>query len=974
MEQLYGVATPADLLELLDRHPELEQGTAGNELRAMAAMPGWGAMFQACADLIDGVRTDLDAAWATFTARRDDIAAAGDELEETVEALDAAMASHDYEKVIELAEPAIARATGAGLGLPASYLHGKRGQALLNLQSTDRAANLEKAIEAYEAALELSEPGVGRAELQEQLALVFSERIAGDRADNHDVAIGLLGDALEELPADSSPELEARMRTHLAVLLVRSERHDRVDALSTAVDLCQEALIFRSPQRDAADWAYSQLNLGEALEQLADLGQGTYSDAATEYRRVVDEANRIVEPWLVGVGHHTLGRLGLRNAGRLQEPIDGVDRIDEDGDLSEPDPALEKERVELLEVALAELEEAVRLTRTGPDPLRLGYVLNDLADAHAELENHDAAIQAGAEALAILRPTTSPRACRRAGWRQGNLLAQQSRWAEAATAFGDAVDAAELVFHSRIENEGRMEETREAGNLYRWAAYATTAAGHPTRAALVLESGRARELRRRLGPGPLTADVADQVPAELVDELAAAVSELAAAPLNAQSTRPAAQLQGVLTAIRSHPGLATFAAGATADELTGAVEPDWPLFYVDPTPYGTLLLCVQLKDGELTVDGHCLPKPTSLDIFMKLMVGRDVSELNDSDKEPEGSFLLGITGQDPHRDIAPDIESPLPALGRGIAEPIARLAEQAGASGVTLVTCGPIACAPLHAATWQQGGHTRCLVDELDVRYAPSAALAGTALTRSAAPPGDQRLVLLANPHPNTPDDLPAAEAEAREIEALVPSASVTAAYGASATSDFLRRHVSDAHRLHLACHASGSLFEADAAAVLLADGWLPASDLTGLYPLCARSAVVSACQSAMSEITTVPDEPSSIGTALLATGVACAIVSLWSVDDLATAILMLRFYEEAIDGGRRPPEALRRAQLWLRGLTEEQEAEFVNRHPELAAEYRRRATAKELPGHRSRTPPALHFPGLYAHPKYWSAFVAVGA
>ena len=129
-----------------------------------------------------------------------------------------------------------------------------------------------------------------------------------------------------------------------------------------------------------------------------------------------------------------------------------------------------------------------------------------------------------------------------------------------------------------------------------------------------------------------------------------------------------------------------------------------------------------------------------------------------------------------------------------------------------------------------------------------------------------------------------------------------------------------------------------------------------------------------MSEMTTLADEPSSIGTALIASGVACSIVSLWSVDDLATAILMLRFYEESIGHHRRPPEALRQAQLWLRELTEQQEAAFVGRHPDLLAEYRRRVVRGDLPGRRSATHPRAATVSPYSHPAFWAAFVAIGA
>src|SRR5205823_3209168 len=97
-----------------------------------------------------------------------------------------------------------------------------------------------------------------------------------------------------------------------------------------------------------------------------------------------------------------------------------------------------------------------------------------------------------------------------------------------------------------------------------------------------------------------------------------------------------------------------------------------------------------------------------------------------------------------------------------------------------------------------------------------------------------------------------------------------------------------------------------------------------------ARLTVVSACETAVAEIAHLPDEAFSLSTAFLAAGSAGAVATLWSIDDAATALLMTRFYEELFDGGH-PARALRRAQLWLRSLSEAEEAAFVAVHPSLA-------------------------------------------
>ena len=140
-------------------------------------------------------------------------------------------------------------------------------------------------------------------------------------------------------------------------------------------------------------------------------------------------------------------------------------------------------------------------------------------------------------------------------------------------------------------------------------------------------------------------------------------------------------------------------------------------------------------------------------------------------------------------------------------------------------------------------------------------------------------------------------------------------------------------------------MFDSADAAVELADDTVSAFDLTELPALTTRLVAMSACQSALSEIAGMPDEVASIGTAMVAAGSACAIASLWSVDDAATALLMVRAYEEMRRNGRRPPEALRRAQLWLGDLTTAAEDAFLDAHPPLRAEFGHRAATGNAPG-----------------------------
>jgi CHAT domain-containing protein len=351
---------------------------------------------------------------------------------------------------------------------------------------------------------------------------------------------------------------------------------------------------------------------------------------------------------------------------------------------------------------------------------------------------------------------------------------------------------------------------------------------------------------------------------------------------------------------------------------------------------------------------------------MRLVTGGRDPEKQD-DPASHGSYFFALAGA-PLASMRDGLESTLIWVGTALARPIHDLVSDIPAEGVTLVPCGPIATTPLHAAPWYDAdGQQRCLLDSMAVRYAPSAAtIVGARVQAETSDAMPHCLVAVADPKSN----LPAARGEVMEISRLFPDAAIVA-YGADATRRFVAEHAAAATHLHLACHGAGGLIENSDASLELADGSMDSTTLTQLAGFHARLVAVSACESAVSELTGVPGEMFSLGVATLVAGAACTIGSLWSVDDLATGLLMTKLYVVMLAHRLRPPEALRAAQLWLRDLSEDDEQAFLDVHPALAAEFRKRGVESVVASHRRG--PSQRNDETAAHPELWAAFIAMG-
>jgi tetratricopeptide (TPR) repeat protein len=243
---------------------------------------------------------------------------------------------------------------------------------------------------------------------------------------------------------------------------------------------------------------------------------------------------------------------------------------------------------------------------------------------------------------------------------------------------------------------------------------------------------------------------------------------------------------------------------------------------------------------------------------------------------------------------------------------------------------------------------------------------------------------------------LPGTRAEAKAIAALVGKTRATLLLGSAASEQRLDRLLQEgtlgkARAIHLATHGHVAPLNPEHSALALAadalpdpveqqrrgrkayDGWLRVRSILDGWDLDADLVVLSACETGRGK-DGKGEGLLGFAQAFLQKGARSVVLSRWKVDDRATTLLMVRFYENLLGKrkGAKPmgrAQALDEARRWLRGL-ERRRAALLAGGLERG---RLRGTEEEVPAFGGKEPalPAGERP--FAHPAYWAAFVLVG-
>jgi CHAT domain-containing protein/tetratricopeptide (TPR) repeat protein len=600
-----------------------------------------------------------------------------------------------------------------------------------------------------------------------------------------------------------------------------------------------------------------------------------------------------------------------------------------------------------LDDAITAHEEAVAQTQEGSPYLpgylsTLGNALSNRYDETGQAEDLENAKQVYARACELglnIAPDRVVRcACNWARW----ALSRQA-WSEVMTAFTYGSDATDKLRGVQLDRPGQEGILALSRGLASVTTYALAKMGNLPRAVEVIEQGRARQLAEALeqnrsdleqlptlGYGDLYEqyqELCNQLTLRLPSDSIEGMFDNRLIRMEHLETleRVSAKLEAVILAIQQIAGYEDFQAKPSYERIQAAFNA------TDNTAatIGVYLLTTEV--GGLALIVHAgITTPVWLDKFTDAVLNsllqswftaydewqraatpferaaKEAAWLQTVDEVTKRlwELVMGPLAQTVHQ-----LDLPSNLLGQPPA--------------VTLIPIDLLALLPLHAA-WTETPSTSSktgssnrhyFIDDYAVNYAPSATALRHCRSHADDAANPTALLAIAEPQPIFgASPLPNAAHEVVAIASLFAQSTILTHTQAQCST--VRAALSTAAVVHFACHGTNSWQDPLASNLWMANNEkLTVRNFLETHLPPSRLAVLSACETGLVG-TRLPDEAVTLPSALIQAGYAGVVASLWSIADLSTAMLMVRFYECWRVEGLAPIYALRSAQRWLRDTT----------------------------------------------------------
>jgi CHAT domain-containing protein/TPR repeat protein len=842
----------------------------------------------------------------------------------------------------------------------------------------EKAENLEEAIRCLSEALEVHTREAfpsERANTQNNLGLAYFYRIRGERAKNLEEAIRYLSEALE-------------VRTHEAFLLDRADtqnnlgnaylyriRGDRAKNLEEAIHYLSEALEVRTREACPEKWAMVQHNLGTAYSERIEGEQTENLEAAIcFYLAALEIRTRKTAPfdWAV-----TQDNLGIAYRNRIQ------------GDRSEN-----------LEAAIRCYLDALEVRTREAFPEKWAGTQNNLGNAYLEriqgdrTENSKAAVRCFSDALkGVFTREAFPQSYIVTQFNLGLAYQNARQFRNAKTAFASAIEIIESQRGEIVSGSGREEDKQKLAEqwnqLYQNIVKVCLELQEIAPAIEYVERSKVRNLVELI----VTRDFHSIFPPEIVSQLEQLRDEIANGQylIQTATTDNSATVAQYLQQLRQQ-----------RKDLQDRYLPIGSSFLFDPFRLAlsnrTAIIEFYIASDKLLI--FIITKETQKPLVLP-------PDLIDHKKLANwaNSYLKAYINKNSHWQRRLTTRLNLLAKILHVDEIIKQIPTEC--DKLILIPHRYLHLVPLHALPINSEAGTskpQILMNRFPkgVRYTPSCQLLQLAKTRKR--PNFTHLFAVQNPT----KDLTYADFEVAAIQSYFDSTSILEKDAATkaALDD---TPLNTFHCVHFSCHGyfNSNQGQANKSALILADAELDSSsiefdserhllltagkllDLDKCLTLDAmfslkfqlgqcRLVVLSACETGLIDFRNTSDEYIGLVSGFLFAGSPSVVSSLWAVDQVSTAFLFIKFYENLQSYSKlREGDvaiALQDAQSWLRNLTSEEGEKLLDNiqspieslfpgKPRLARAFKTGALKR------------IKESGIYpfSDPYYWAAFTATG-
>lgn len=882
----------------------------------------------------------------------------------------------------------------------------------------NKANNLEIAIDGYKivsTVFTVYNFPEEWAQTQNHLGIAFISRITGDKVENVETALQHFEAALQIRTYDRFPEAWAETKVNQGVALVNRIKGDREENFEIAIKNYQEALEIYNLSQLPEKWATIQHNLGIALKnRLYGSKLENQEQAITAFTNALKVRNisNTPEQWA-----DTQNCLGLIYWERIQgDSAENSEAAihafyealkvytwdkylerwaDIQGHLGIVHCDLRLNKAERSEKAILFFSNALKVFSRSDYPQKWAATQSDMGVAYSNQNDVNNAMSSFLLALEVFTPNTFPIECYQTGSNLGNIAFQSGLWLEAIKGYAVVIEAVETSRTWSSSESRRQEILEEAIDVYQNIVQACINAGQLEKAFEYAERWRSKGLVDLMASNDIYqgSNISQEVE-QLLQQYNGLQAQIDQERYKNYSKQNRESIESASCGL-------TRADFQAYSDIVNDLEAQKQLLWqqirrFDPILAGQIQINpLKFSSAQKLIDQSTIAilsfyttnSCTYIFILRQNQLtlhtcnGQSINMLQSWIYQNwvfsyiDDKVIWGNQMQDFLEELAQRLE-----INDLIAQHLEGIEELILVPHLLLHQI-PFAALPI--------GNNQYLVDKFNIRYTPSCQILEFCEQRT-----DMKAPLLSSEHygivEDTEGNLACAAYEGEQIANLYNIPLEKRLIGSQATCSNYQQLAKQVQVLHSCHHAQSRLDNPLESQLKLADGSITLGQLMSPgWRLPNLSDVFLSCCETNLGVPSLTDDIFTLSTGFLCAGARSVISSLWAVDDLATALFSIFYYEQRQKGENRS-QALRKAQIKLREIEQEDLIEISKlaesrrkearskrsvfqvgsaEYLEWDMEYRKYAGVSNAIWNLKKS--AKQFP--FAHPRYWSAFICQG-